>query len=312
MWFERKGAFEKTENLRYFLRFAEKMVRAFGERVCEYITLNEPNVYAMLGYFTGEWPPGGRNFFRMNKVVSVMATGHIRTYEMIHRVRLEMGLRDTKVGFAHHMRAFAPASSDRWLDRRLARLAETIFQDSLSFAALRGEFKWPLRNLGRIAPGIYADFHGLNYYTRSTICAFKDQVKKDAPVNDLGWEIYPDGLIETASRLHDILSADIYVTENGTCDNEDRFRCRYLYEHLKAISESTLPFRRYYHWCFCDNFEWVEGVSARFGIVHVDYDTQRRSIKRSGRFFSGIIERQGVDGQLYEMFVAPEAYGRLV
>ena len=111
MWFERKGAFEKIANLRYFLRFAEKMVRAFGDRVSEYITLNEPNVYAMLGYFTAEWPPGRRNFFKMNKVVSVMATGHIYAYEMIHRVRAEMGLADTKVGFAHHMRSFSPASA---------------------------------------------------------------------------------------------------------------------------------------------------------------------------------------------------------
>ena len=103
-------------------------------------------------------------------------------------------------------------------------------------------------------------------------------------------------------------SIEIWVTENGTCDNQDAFRARYLYEHLEAIVQSGLPFARYYHWCFCDNFEWLEGESARFGIVHLDYGTQVRTVKQSGRFLQEMIRRGGVDEAMFAAYVAPTAY----
>ena len=91
-------------------------------------------------------------------------------------------------------------------------------------------------------------------------------------MNDLGWEIYPAGIVECCQKLHALLpELPIYITENGTADNNDAFRRRYLYEHLKVLSESGLPVTRYYHWCFVDNFEWLEGESARFGLVNVDH-----------------------------------------
>ncbi|MBP3700299.1 MAG: family 1 glycosylhydrolase, partial [Lachnospiraceae bacterium] len=108
----------------------------------------------------------------------------------------------------------------------------------------------------------------------------------------------------------DVLPRPIYITENGTCDNEDTFRCRYLYEHIKALCDSDLPVERYYHWCFCDNFEWLEGESARFGLVHVDYDTQKRTVKNSGQFYSAMIAEGGVDDALYEEYVAEQTYRR--
>ena len=81
-----------------------------------------------------------------------------------------------------------------------------------------------------------------------------------------------------------------YITENGTCDNEDKFRSRFIYEHLKVLCESNLPVHRYYHWCFLDNFEWLEGESARFGIVHVDFETQKRTVKKADIFTGKLSE----------------------
>ena len=69
------------------------------------------------------------------------------------------------------------------------------------------------------------------------------------------------------------------------------------------ISEADLPVERYYHWCFCDNFEWIEGESARFGLVHVDYETQKRTVKKSGAFFAAMIKAGGVTPELYEEYV---------
>ena len=76
--------------------------------------------------------------------------------------------------------------------------------------------------------------------------------------------------MEGGRKLRRLLPRPIWITENGTCDNADRFRSRYIAEHLAALCGSNLPIERYYHWCYCDNFEWVEGCSARFGLVHVD------------------------------------------
>ena len=120
--------------------------------------------------------------------------------------------------------------------------------------------------------------------------------------------INPYGLVECARQLYRVLPRPIWVTENGTCDNDDRFRCRYLYEHLKVLSESALPFRRYYHWCFCDNFEWIEGNSARFGLVSVDPVTRQRQIKKAGHFYSSVIREKGVSQALYREYVAEQEY----
>ena len=100
----------------------------------------------------------------------------------------------------------------------------------------------------------------------------------------------------------------IYVTENGVCDNRDAFRCRFIFDQLMAINRSGLPIERYYHWSFLDNFEWLEGMSARFGLVEVDPATLKRQVKKSGRFYSQIIRNHAVTPEMYEEFVAMESY----
>ena len=308
MWFENLGAFEKVENIAHFLRFVERMVRAFGSRVTEYITINEPNVYATTGYFFGSWPPGVKSFARTVRVMSVLTAAHVLAYGRIHSLHTELGIADTRVSYANHMRVFAPKDPGNPLHRLFARLSERFFQGALSKAMGTGHFSFPIRNLVGVQPGLYCDFIALNYYTRSTVASLGDGVRENAPVNDLGWEIYPQGIVSCAQALFKLHALPIYVTENGTCDAQDSFRCRYLYDHLKEVSESGLPFQRYYHWCFIDNFEWLEGESARFGIVHLDYETQVRTVKQSGRFLQAMIRCGGVDEAMFAAYVAPTAY----
>ena len=93
-----------------------------------------------------------------------------------------------------------------------------------------------------------------------------------------------------------------------TCDNADDFRCRYIYEHLQALCETALPIERYYHWCFCDNFEWIEGESARFGLIHVDYKTQKRTVKKAGNFYADVIRASGVTNEIFEKYVKDQQY----
>ena len=308
MWFEEKGAFLKRENLHYFLKFAELAVKCFGDLASDYITINEPNVYASNSYMWGEWNPGHKSFKEYATVLENFAYCHIKAYQMIHRVRSRMGYSDTKVGFANHLRVFDPKNEKNPAHRAAAKAAKWAFQGAITEAMTLGRFRLPLRDHWHIKEGLYTDFNGINYYSRSTIEGLHDGVREHSPINDLGWEIYPDGIVRVAADLMKVAQLPIWITENGTADTNDSFRPRYIAEHLKAISESDLPFERYYHWCFCDNWEWLEGQSARFGLVHVDYDTQKRTVKNSGRMFTEMIEAGGMTEEIWDRYVKDVEY----
>ena len=308
MWFERLGAFADPQNIPVFLRFVEKTVAYFGDACDEYVTINEPNVYAVGGYYGGGWPPGRNSFGEAQRVMSVMAACHALAYDAIHRIHREAGHGDAKVGFAHHARAFAPKNPWNPWHQIAARLTAYFFQGAVLRAFCLGEYRWPLRKVKELPRGERVDFHGLNYYSRSSVSGLADGAREGGPKNDLGWEIYPQGMVQCAREMEALLSRPLYITENGTCDNQDAFRCRYLHDHLKALNESGLPIRRYYHWCFCDNFEWLEGESARFGLVHVDYETQQRTVKKSGRFFAEMAKVQALTGDMVQRYVAEESY----
>ena len=290
MWFEEKGGFLSPDYLHIFIRLTEKVVEKLGDIVSEYITINEPNVYAVSGYLGGDFPPGENNLSKTLKIMKDMGECHRRAYETIHRLRKSRGYTDTMVGFAHHMRVFAPFHAQNPWHRFCTRVSAYLFQDKISKSYLLGT----AGDKGR-----YADFLGLNYYARTASKGFEDNTFPGVPVNDLGWEIYPQGIVECCAKLNKIMpELPIYITENGTADNTDAFRTRFIYEHVKALCESGLPVTRYYHWCFVDNFEWLEGFTARFGLVALNTETMKRTIKKSGEFYQKMIENRGVTAEM--------------
>lgn len=308
MWFEEIGGFTKKENLKYYFELVEVVVRNFGDLVSEYITINEPNVYAYNSFFYGLWYPNHKSLKETFTVLNNLSYAHIKAYEMIHNIRHEMGYDDSMVSSANHVRPFVPKNKYNLWHRFCAKTMDKWFQTNATIAMETGVFKFPLKNKWKVPKGEYIDFLGINYYSRTTCKGLKDATKSPSPRNDLDWEIYPEGLIEITQKMYNILPRPIWVTENGTCDTIDAFRCRYLYEHLEAISKSSLPFERYYHWCFLDNWEWAEGESARFGLVHVDYKTQERTIKKSGEFYKELITLKGVTDGMYEKYIKDIKY----
>jgi beta-glucosidase len=159
------------------------------------------------------------------------------------------------------------------------------------------------------------DFLGVNYYNRAVI---KDDpaalplrfasVRPDGEYTAMDWEVYPDALRALLVRLtRDYAPAKLYITENGAAYDDmlapdgaihDEARTRYLAGHLAAVHAAIgegVPLAGYFAWSLMDNFEWAEGYNKRFGIVHVDYATQRRTPKDSARFFSAAIERNGLE-----------------
>jgi beta-glucosidase len=157
------------------------------------------------------------------------------------------------------------------------------------------------------------DFIGLNYYTRSVARApqtLKESERGYAfvapdpnakPLTDIGWEIYPEGLSRVVKKLaKQWPMPPIWMTENGAADNtglsasrcDDDMRCDYLFRHLEQVAELVkqgFDIRGYYVWSLLDNFEWAHGYSQRFGIVHVDFNTQARTPKKSARMLQELL-----------------------
>ena len=297
-WFESIGAFEHPDCVPIFLRFVERVVTELGDLVEDWCTINEPNVYATFGYLYGVFPPGAKSLPRTLRVMTNLAHAHITAYELIHALRAG---KPTRVTFAVHLRVFDPANPANPVHRALARAQEFLFQEAVTEAMCTGRFRMPLRRPAGIREGRYYDALGINYYSRSWVSKIGDAARPGAELNDLGWEIYPEGLERVATWAHDRWPAPIWVTENGTADNTERFRTQFLHDHLEIVSAARatgLPFERFYHWCFVDNWEWAEGEVPRFGIVALDYATQERTVKPSGRFYADVIAAGGVTAEI--------------
>ena len=308
LWFEDMGAFENEESPEIFLSFVRKTIESFGDLVSEYITINEPNVYATNSLLWGYWPPEKKSISALVNAFSNMAAAHVLAYRYIHEKRAEMGYLDTKVSFANHLRVFAPQNPKNPLHRLAASLSEYLFQNAITEAMMTGRCCFPVLRRKGIVKGKYYDFIGINYYSRSTVSGLADGVREDCYKNDLGWEIYHEGLISLAVALAEKYGGEVYVTENGTCDHTDAFRSRFIYDQLKLISKTENPITRYYHWSFMDNFEWREGERERFGLVHIDYETQKRTVKDSGKLYAAIIRDGGVSEEMFERYVRNSRY----
>ena len=293
LWLCKEGEFESPKIVEYFERYVRYVATNIGDLVSDYITINEPNVYVVNGYMFGLWPPGKRNIKLGIKVYINMTKCHIAAYKAIHEIRASFA-EMTMVGVANHLRIFT--AYNRWnpLDHLAAGIMSLFFQDGSVKLMTKGTLRFPARLFIHChLPGHYCDFIGINYYTRSAVKfrGFQDGVLPNVPLNDLGWELYPNGISILCEQFYKEYHIPIWITENGTCDNSDSFRAEYICSHLKKLSESIKKgarVERYYHWSLLDNFEWLDGESARFGLVHIDYKTQRRTIKHSAELYAEI------------------------
>lgn len=308
VWFLKKGGWEKKENMLSFLKYTEKMLRTLGHLVNEYLPLDEPNLYAINGYYKGVWPPGKKSVPTTLQVMSVMAATHIRCYKLIHSVRRELGFDDTRVGCSVHMRELEPKNPKSPAGRLRANFINQSYQTAIAEAMAAGRFHHGIKNLALAREGQYADFIGLGYYTRAYVTGKGQSMRDGVAKSDLGWEIWPEGLVNCAKKLGSLCPVPIFVTANGVCDNSDAFRCRFLYDHLRAMSEADVTIERYYYRSLLDGFEWLEGEGARFGLVEADPEQGKRRMKKSGEFFSKIISHCGVTQEMYEKYVADERY----
>ncbi len=303
-----------------FAEYAGIVARRLGDRVPYWITHNEPFVAAMAGYFIGEHAPGIQDPMAALQTVHHLLLSHGKAVQVL---RSELPA-EAKIGITLNLSPVHPAS-EKPEDLQAAAVFDAVLNRSFLDPVLRGQYPAELMNvLGPIFPQVSAedlqiiaaplDFLGVNYYTRAVVQydpnflpIFAAQVNPPGNEYSMMWEIYPLGIHELLTRIHnDYPSIPLFVTENGIPVPDDvdfdgrvrdERRIRYVYKHLcqvhKAI-QAGVPVIGYLSWSFTDNFEWAYGYRMRFGIVYVDFETQQRIIKDSGRWFSEIIRLNGV------------------
>lgn len=283
-WF--KGGFEQPESAAIFERYVRYAADKLGDLVEDWITINEPNVYAVNGYYFGTFPPGKKSFPLAMLVFKHMAIAHIRAYNAIHEI-----CPNARVGVAHHLRVFSPLNKMNPADIAAAKLMKYLFQDAIIECMATGNLVSPIGHNAPFGKGNYQDFFGVNYYSRSAIQAkgFTETTFPNVPVSELGWEIYPKGLYKLCKEIYKKYNVSIYITENGICDGKDEQRSQFIVDHLYEVSKlinDGVDVSRYYHWTLTDNFEWLEGETARFGLASVDFETQKRMLRPSGWLYS--------------------------
>ena len=199
LWMEDSGSWLVDSAVDRFESYVTHVVRALGDLVSDWITINEPNVYLYASFVEGNFPPGRHSIRDYLKGARVMIRAHVKAYRAIHRIRREMGFADTMVGVAHHLRLFDPERGTL-PERLVSRLFNRVFQEIFLEGMSSGRYILPLGTGHPLGPGDYQDFVGINYYSRDIISfRFREfskilRVREGAPVNDLGWEIYPEGL----------------------------------------------------------------------------------------------------------------------
>ena len=309
-WFEQKGAFLSPDAPQLFERFTRLVVGALGEHCNRWLTFNEPNVYAAMGYALGEFPPGRRgDIAAAVRVVSAMAHSHLRAYRVIHQLQPQ-----AEVGWAHHYVVLEPVRGgpDRWI----ASLVNEIFNESFLRLMQHGKLPFPLSMLDGTAGDVKGacDFVGLNVYSRFHVAFdFRNAAQAFArlfvpphvPQGDSGWdrpygEAYPLALRRAVERSG-ALGKPIYILENGVPDAQDRIRPWLIVNAVKELHQLIAEghdIRGYFHWTLTDNFEWTEGWHLRFGLVALDPATQERTMRNSGRLYSEIARRNALSMEM--------------
>ncbi len=300
-WVADRGGFEWEGIAPAFERYARRIYSELGAEVRDWTTLNEPQTLLAAGYIEGVFPPRKKDIKGIRAPLLGMVRSHARAYHALHEMAAAKG-RPIRVGIAHHLRVFEPAMGwnpvDRWLTGIVDHLANWALLDALRDGHLKIRIPLTLEINESIpeAAGTQ-DFIGLNYYSRDFVSfnPFKPgmvdrRLKKGAPISDLSWEIFPEGIYRLAMELHRRYPGlSIHVTENGIADQADSRREAFMRSHLEqlllAIRQGA-PVEGYCHWTLMDNYEWAEGFAPRFGLYGNETGEQVRRIRPSGRWFS--------------------------
>lgn len=327
---QERGGWANRDTAKYFADYAGVLLERFGDRVKYWITHNEPQVTTVLGHLEGVHAPGIKDFATASRVAHHLLYSH----QLVREVFQELNLPQGRLGVALNLSP-VHAASDRPEDLAAAARYDAFLNRWFLDPLLQGTYPevmcalwrehgiaYPLERMEELQAGT-VDFLGINYYTRSRVQGLDGKadagdaflrlahLPPELPVTEMGWEIYPAGIYELLARIgKENKDLPLFITENGAAFPDqvdadgkvkDGQRIAYLREHLaqvKRAKEEGVKVQGYLVWSLLDNFEWAYGYSKRFGLVYVDYPTQKRIIKNSGYWYRDIIRRKQQNGQL--------------
>lgn len=303
------GGWASANTVDRFAEFTRVVSLRLGDRVRDWITINEPEVAAFVGHSEGRHAPGLKDAKLALQVAHHLLLAHRAGSRAIRSV-----VRDARIGISLNLAPIHPVSEnpeDVAAARRVDGYLNRWYLDPLSGRGYPSDMvDWYGGRLDSAAVDEMRtyrgdlDFLGINYYSRQVVRADPTGLlgsaqipMRDAAHTTMGWEVYPQGLGEVLQRVtRDYGPRAIYVTENGAAFADDSrggvvddpARTRYLQDHFREAARalaSGVPLQGYFVWSLMDNFEWSHGFTQRFGLIHVDYETQQRTDKESARWF---------------------------
>ncbi|RTE86290.1 MULTISPECIES: GH1 family beta-glucosidase [Gammaproteobacteria] len=322
-YLEDRGGWLNRETAYRFAEYAEVVVKALGDKVAQYSTINEPFCSAYLSYEAGIHAPGHKNRKSGRQAAHYLLLAHGLALPVLRKYAP-----NSEHGIVLNFSPCYPATETE-ADRRAALAGHTYHNLWYLQAILTGTYPTPIYPLKKdeypeIEQGDmevisqHIDFVGVNYYTKTVFREknnwFSDVPATKEPLTTMGWEVYPEGFTEILVQLNETFDnlPPIYITENGAAfpDYNDQgsihdiARIDYYQRHLHAVHdaiEAGVEIRGYFAWSLLDNFEWAEGYTQRFGIVYVDFETQERILKDSAKALRALwldrkLQNQSVEG----------------
>lgn len=329
MWFESRGGFEKPENIKFFVTFAERVFQELAPYVTWWCTINEPSVLMLQGYLRGVFPPGKsfpglRDEHAFGDVCSIghLASGvnmlknllmaHVTVYQRLHELNQKYHYTKGKpltVGLAHSYLAFEQfhdhcAPFRMALEYSVARPMTALLNDTILTFFKTGVFSVSVPGLVNEywncpdAPNTL-DFIGINYYAHVFLKTYFRLTNTIHPgythddiQTDMPYGIYAEGLFRAIADVAQ-LQKPIYITENGISDNLDNRRSIWIERYLYALNTALAAgydVRGYFYWTLLDNWEWSEGYRQKFGLYSVDRHTQTRRLKKGAQWFATVAQ----------------------
>ncbi|MCM1134097.1 MAG: GH1 family beta-glucosidase [Clostridium sp.] len=317
-----RGGWANKEIVEWFTNYVKVLYREFGDLVDYWITLNEPLCTSFLGYWTGEHAPGYRDYSMALKAVHHLMLSHGAAVKAYRETKCR-----GKIGITLNMNLCKPENPKNEQDVKAAQLEQLKGVELFCSPVMKGEYPQELfdylKTQGVVIPevteedkkllGPEIDFLGINMYETAYIRADKEcwplggkGVHTGRSLTDANWQVTPEGIYEILQYVNEKYNPkEIIITENGAAINDwvssdgrvhdanrEEYLRLYLEQVAKAIDEGV-PVTGYYVWCFCDNFEWAWGLARRFGLVYVDYATQKRIPKDSLYWYKEVIQNHG-------------------
>ena len=303
IWFDKIGAFENIENIKFFVTYCEKIFKEFSNKVSFWCTINEPGVVATQGYFSGMFPPGKKNPQLAAVVLKNLLQAHVEVYH--HLKNMHNGPK-CKIGLVKNINQFDPWRRWNIFDWLITKSVNQFFNYSTIDFLKKGIFKIRIPGLSWIyyknKNAVNSiDFFGLNYYSHNHL---KMQLSLNEPfalkfpnndiLTDMPYTIYGEGIyraIQSVSKLN----KPIFITENGIADSKDDKRKLYIEQYLYAVSKAIdkgYNIKGYFYWSLLDNFEWAFGYDMKFGLYNVNFKTQERTLKEGSKAFINIVKNK--------------------